>query len=284
MTNFLKNNLGYGVGLRRSHYDEVSEASAKMPDWFEIISENYMTYGGTPSQILDLLESKNVQVIPHGVGLSLGSIDPFNSEYIGLLKKLIARLDAPWFSDHLSFSSSNKHQYHDLIPILRNPETIKQIVERIKFIEDTFQKPFAIENISYYGESDHHTFTEVEFINKILKETNAYLLLDINNVYVNSKNLDFSAEDYIDELNTERVIQIHLAGHWDRGDMLIDTHGDWVTNEVWDLYSYFLKKHQREVSTLIEWDHELPSYSDLLKEAEKAKKTAHLALGVFDEK
>lgn len=271
-------NLGYGIGLRRSHFNEILSPNSNLPDWFEIISENYMTYGGKPKEILQYLKEKKIPIINHGVGLSLGSVDEFNKDYLVLLKDLLSATSSPWFTDHLCFSSTNKHQYHDLIPILRNEKTLEHIIDKIKFIEDYFQIPFAFENISYYGESNHNTLSEIDFINQILEKTNSYLLLDINNIYVNAENHHFDAHKYIDDLNIEKVIQLHLAGHWDRGDIIIDTHGDFVNDSVWDLYRYFIKKIGKEVSTLIEWDNEIPDYKTVLEEAAKAKKIANEVL------
>ncbi len=270
--------LGYGAGLRRSHFNEIL-SSQQFPDWVEIISENYMEYGGKPRQILQHLREKKIPIVAHGVGLSLGSLDPFNTDYIRALKELIAEYDIPWFSDHLCFSSSNRHQYHDLLPILKTAETLEQIADKIKWVEDCFQLPFAIENISYYGESTKHTMSELDFLNELLVKTSSYLLFDINNVYVNSKNLGHDPEEYIKNINHERIIQVHLAGHWDRGDVVIDTHGAPVPGPVWDLYAKFLKLRGKPVSTLIEWDNELPSYDVLLQEVDKAKELATNVLG-----
>jgi uncharacterized protein len=270
--------LGYGIGLRRAHYDEFLLRSAPMPDWIEIISENYMSYGGKPKAMLNFFLDKKIPIVAHGVGLSVGSGDDLNEDYCFKLNNLLEKINAPWFSDHLCFSSTLNHQFHDLIPILRNAETLKQLIHKIQTIQKKIKIPFAIENISYYAESSHHTMSEVDFLNEILKQTNTYLLLDINNVYVNSKNLNFSAEKYIDQLDTTKVIQIHLAGHFDQGKRLIDTHGALVTDEVWQLYHYFLRKEKREISTLIEWDNNLPSLDELMNECLKAKNLAELAI------
>lgn len=269
------NSIGFGIGLRRSHFGEILKSSENLPDWFEIISENFMNYGGKPREVLNYLKNQNIPLIAHGVGLSLGSVDPFDQNYLKQLKELIDEYKCPWFTDHLCFSSSFNHQYHDLIPILRNDETLKSIIDKIKYIEDYFQVPFGFENISYYGESSHNTIPEVEFISRILDKTESTLLLDINNIYVNEKNLKIDAKKYIDSLDLNRVGQVHLAGHFDRGDFIIDTHGDSVSDDVWDLYRYFLEKKGQEVSTLIEWDNELPDLNTVLKEALKAKKISH---------
>lgn len=273
-----KKNLGYGIGLRRPHFEDILKTNAQLPDWFEIISENFMTYGGKPKEVLKSLSSRNIPLVAHSVGLSIGSTDEFNDDFKASLKKLLEEYDTPWFSDHLCFSSTGKHQFHDLLPLLRTDKTLEAVIAKIKIIENYFERPFAIENISYYGESDHNTIEESDFLNEILSSTNSFLLLDINNIYVNSINHHFDAKSYLDRLDLDKVIQVHLAGHWDRGDLLIDTHGNFIDNSVWDLYSYFIKSVNSQVSTLIEWDNDIPSYTKLLAEANKAKTIALKAL------
>ncbi len=261
--------LGVGVGLRREHFDEIFK-SKRSPDWFEIVTENYMDFGGLPEEVLNKI-LKKFPVIPHGVSISLGALEPIDENYLFLLKKLLDHIDSPWFSDHLCLSSHGKIQYHDLIPVLKTDESIDVIVEKIKKIKEYTKRPFAIENISYYTESSFHTYDEVTFTNKILAKSDCLMLLDINNVFVNSKNLKFDPYEFINNLNLDRVVQIHMGGHWDRGDMLIDTHGDKICDEVWSLFEYTVKKIGRPVTTLIEWDNELPSYDELLNEADFAR-------------
>ena len=275
-------NIGYGMGLRRPHFADVLNSNSHLPDWFEIISENYMTFGGTPRKVLESLMDRNIPIVAHGVGLSLGSIDELNPDYISYLKELVNWLDVPWFSDHLCFSSSNQHQYHDLLPIMMTKETLEQISDRIKKIQDIFDRPFAFENISYYGISSHNEFQEIDFINELLHRTNSYLLLDINNVYVNSKNHNFDPWEYLSQVEKERIVQFHLAGHYDRGDIIIDTHGGEVCDDVWHLYQRYIKHIGREVATLVEWDHNLPNYAGILQQVDIARNLARKSLGLAD--
>lgn len=260
--------LGVGVGLRRQHFDQAVESYEG--DWFELISENFMTFGGRPRKTLERLKS-HYPLICHGVGLSLGSLDDFNEDYLSKLSDLLSFCDSPWFSDHLCISSSMNHQYHDLLPILRTEETVANIVDRIKRIQDFFQRPFAIENISFYSENKFNQLSEIEFINQILDKSDCLLLLDINNVYVNEKNLGINSLDFLHSLPSERVVQIHLAGHDDSGEVIIDTHGDEVCDDVWTLYEKYLKTIGRPISTLIEWDNNIPSFHKLNLEVVKAK-------------
>lgn len=264
------NFLGVGLGLRRQHFNDVLESTEGI-DFFELLSENFMSYGGTPRKIITHLRDKKVPMVAHGVGLSLGSTDPLDQEYISSLKELLDFVDAPWFSDHLSFASQNKVHFHDLIPVLRTDEAIQIISDRINKIQDIFERPFAIENVSYYAQASHHTMSEEEFINKLIDKTNCHILFDVNNVFVNASNHKFDAKKYIDSIPLDDVIQIHLAGHFDRGDLLIDTHGDFINDDVWELYKYTLTKAQRPITTLIEWDNDIPDYQTLKREALKAK-------------
>ncbi len=263
-------NLGFGIGLRRSHYNEILKSS-ELPDWFEVLSENVIDYGGKTKSVLDYLFEKNIPVINHGVGLNLGGPDDFDEGYLELLEAWINNYKPLWFSDHLCFSALKVHQYHDLLPIIKNEKSLGTITDKIKKLEDRFQIPFAFENISYYGESKYSQYSELEFINSILDKTESFLLLDINNIYVNEKNLNHNAQGFIDGIDLQRVIQVHLAGHWDRGDIVIDTHGSEVNEDVFELYKYFLKKRKAPVSTLIEWDNNVPSLAAVMAQAQKAK-------------
>lgn len=268
--------LGVGIGLRRAHYEDLLQSKDEV-DWLEIISENFMDFGGYQRDILEQV-SQRWPIISHGVGLSLGTMDPFPEDYLTKLRTLLERINAPWFSDHLCFSSFGGNHYHDLIPLLRTEESVKHVVKRIREIQDYFKRPFAIENISHYTESKHHTMSEIEYLNRVLRESDALLLLDINNVYVNATNHGFDPYDFLDKIDSNRVIQIHLAGHFDRGDILIDTHGAKVTAEVWKMYEYFVEKAGRPITTLIEWDNDLPSFQTLLEEVKAAKSILHKSI------
>lgn len=261
--------LGVGVGLRRAYFDSVFSTSRRI-DWLEIVTENFMDFGGRPRRVLEKAKDR-WPVSCHGVGLSLGSVDPLRDDYLDSLKRLVEFADVPWFSDHLCFSSANGHYYHDLIPLLRTGEVVEHVADRMKRVMDAINRPLAIENISYYADSRHNQLAEAEFIDQVLRRSGGWLLLDINNVYVNSRNFGGDPREFIDALPLDRVVQVHLAGHWDRGDVVIDTHGDRVCEEVWDLFGYFLGKAGRPVSTLIEWDNDLPRFDELLDQADRAR-------------
>jgi hypothetical protein len=262
-------NLGVGVGLRRQHFDNVLSTQLDV-DWFEIISENFMQFGGKAQAVLEHIKSK-CPVIPHGLGLSLGDPFSFDLDYAQNLKSLMDDLNPPWFSDHLCFSSFEKVHYHDLLPVLKTEESLDLISEKIFRIQDYFKRPFALENISYYWNSPDHAMGESEFISRLIEKTKCYLLLDLNNVYVNSRNFKFDPLVEVEQLPLHSVIQIHLAGHTDLGDIVIDNHGAHICEEVLLLYQKCLRLMQRDVSTLIEWDYNIPSFNVLNSEVIKVK-------------
>ena len=247
-------NLGFGIGLRKKYFrDHISNHSTA--EWFEIIPENFLGSTGVYEQVLETLQLQNKPIVAHSLSMSLGCPDPLDKNFLRQLKHILKILKCPWFSDHLCFSSYKGIQYHDLLPSLRTKETLNLICDKIKQIQDFIpDHPFALENISYYVESEHHTISDNDFMAEIIERTGAYRLLDINNIYVNSLNFNTNASKYFDYVNPDKVIQIHLAGHWDRGDIVIDTHGGQIIKSVWDLYREFIKIAQRPVNTLIEWD------------------------------
>jgi uncharacterized protein (UPF0276 family) len=264
-------NLGVGVGLRRPHFDEVMQSHLDV-DWFEIISENFMQFGGKSQAVLDHLRSRDIPFIPHGLGLSLGDPFHFDLNYANLLKNFIDEFNPLWFSDHLCFSSIDKIHYHDLLPVLKTEESLKLIAEKISRIQDYFKRPFAIENISFYWNSPHHEMSESEFITRLISKTDCKLLLDLNNVYVNSRNFNFDPMNEILKLPLSSVVQIHLAGHTDLGDIVVDNHGARICDEVLALYRDTLVLLGRDVSTLVEWDYNIPSFAELNAEVIKVKK------------
>ncbi len=267
----MNNYIGVGIGLRRKHFRKAIENPSQV-DWYEILVENYMNFGGRPIQVLQELLNLDKPLIPHGVCLSLGDINPIDNTYIDKLEKLVKLTNPLWFSDHLCFSSNQKIHYHDLLPVLRTQESLDIICDKINFLQDKFSIPFALENISYYVETTYNKISEIDFINAIVEKTNCRLLLDVNNVYVNSKNFNFNAIKYIESLPIQNIIQIHLAGHSNDGPLIIDTHGDYVANDVWNLFEQTLQVCNRPISTLIEWDSNIPSFEVLVAEADKARK------------
>lgn len=261
-------NLGIGIGLRIPHYEAILSTLPPI-DWFEIISENFMVEGGKPLDILDRI-LEHYPVVQHGVSLAIGSPDPLDWDYLKKLKKLARHTKTPWFSDHLCWGRLPGAHYHDLLPLPYTQETILYVAERAKIVQDFLEIPFALENLSSYLAYRQDEMSEWEFYAAIVEKAGIYMMLDVNNIYVSSRNHGFNPYDYYKHLPLERVIQMHLAGHSDCGDYVLDTHDHPVRDEVWKLYGeiYPLTKG---VSTLLEWDDNFLSLEDTWKEALKAK-------------
>lgn len=260
--------LGIGVGLRPIHYDEIF-AEEPMIDWFEIISENYMVEGGKPLVMLDRILER-YPVVQHGVNLAIGSPDPLDWDYLTKLKALTRRTKTPWLSDHLCWGRLPGAHFHDLLPLPYTQEAIDYVAERARIIQDFLEIPFALENLSSYVAFNQDEMPEWEFYAAIIERAKIYMMLDVNNIYVSSRNHGFDVEHYIDSIPMDRVIQIHLAGHSDQGDYVLDTHDQPVREEVWQLYAKVWPRTQG-ASTLLEWDDHFVSFKETCREAWRAK-------------
>jgi len=261
--------LGVGVGLRRPHVAQVLSGAPGAVDWMEIISENYLAEGGIQRVHLEAVRQK-YRVVPHGVSLSIGGADAIDKAYLARLSDLVRRLDAPWFSDHLCWTGIGGIDVHDLLPMPYTERTLAHVVERVKRVQGEVRVPLALENASTYLEFRESEIPEHEFIAEVAERADCGILLDVNNVFVSAYNHGFDANAYIDAIPPDRVLQIHLAGHEDKGSYLLDTHSDHVRADVWDLYRRALRRCG-SVSTLIEWDQSIPAWSVLVAEAHKAR-------------
>ena len=265
----------FGIGLRRPHFHEIFENNDGV-DFLEIVSENFMNFGGLP---LDVLKKsiERFPVVMHGVSLSIGGLDPLNPDYLKRLKKLIELVKPPWFSDHLSYSSAHGVEYHDLIPLPFTREAVDHVVARIRQVQAITDVPFVLENPSYYAEMPGKEMSEAEFVREVVTEADCGLLLDVNNVYVNAVNHGYDPYAFLDEMPAERVLQYHIAGHDDSGDFLVDSHGSYIISPVYELYRHALDRIG-PAWTLIEWDNEIPSLDVLLEENRNVRKTARQVL------
>jgi len=268
--------LGFGLGLRTQHYQDILTRLPKV-DWFEILSENYLIPGGKPLYFLDKIR-ENYPLVMHGVSMSIGSIDALDQEYLKQLKTLARRIEPRWISDHLCWTGVSGLNMHDLLPLPYTEEAITHIVSRIKQVQDYLGRQILIENVSSYLTYTHSQMPEWEFITEIIERADCYLLLDVNNVYVSSVNHDFDPMDYLHALPVHRVAQIHLAGHFNEGSYIIDTHDAPIVDAVWSLYEKTLRRFG-EVSTMIERDDHIPPLEDLLAELNHARAIAHQTLG-----
>jgi uncharacterized protein (UPF0276 family) len=261
--------LGFGIGLRSVHFDHILKNSPPI-DWFEVLSENYLDTGGRPLYVLDQVAERYPLVL-HGVSLSVGSSDPLDFDYLDKLKALARRIEAHWISDHLCWTGVTGLNTHDLLPMPYTGQALRHTIERVKMIQDYLERPIALENASTYLEFAASTWPESEFLAAIAEEADCAILLDVNNVYVSSFNHGFDPQKYIDRIPPDRVMQMHLAGHTNKGTHILDTHSDYVIDTVWKLYRY---AHRRvgSVATLLEWDANIPEFDVVHGEALKARR------------
>ncbi len=261
-------NLGIGIGLRPAHYPEIFSQQPAI-DWFEIISENFMIDGGMPLTHLQRILER-YPVVQHGVSLAIGSPDPLDWDYLKRLKNLTRLTKTPWLSDHLCWGKLAGAHYHDLLPVPYTRAMISYIAERARIVQDYLEIPFALENVSSYADFIQNEMSEWEFYTAVIERADIAMMLDVNNIYVSSRNHGFDPMDYVRSLPLHRVIQIHLASHSNCGDYLLDTHDNYVCDEVWALYGHVYPL-THNASTLLEWDENFVSFQKTWDEALKAK-------------
>jgi len=271
-TNSEKPFLGFGLGLRTEHYDDIIEQKPEDIDWFEIISENFLTGGGKPAYYLDKIR-QDYPIIMHGVSMSLGSTDELDFVYLKQLKDLADRIEPAWFSDHLCWTGVDHKNTHDLLPLPYTEESIAHVADRIQQAQEYMGLPMLIENLSSYITYKHDTMTEWEFLSAIVERADCYILLDINNIYVSAYNHGFDPMEYIKNVPADRVWQHHLAGHENNGNLIVDTHDHPVIDDVWDLYR-LASEYLGPVSTMIERDDNIPPLNELIAELNKARDIA----------
>lgn len=265
---------GFGLGLRTEHYAafEAGVDAAVRPDWLEIISENYLVPGGPPLAHLERIRA-DYPLVMHGVSLSVAGPEPLDLAYLRDIKALADRLQPGWVSDHLCWSADAHSQLHDLLPVPLTRAALDHVGSRIAQVQDLLGRPLVIENVSSYVRFAADEMTEWDFLAQLLAATGARLLLDVNNVYVSGRNHGFDPLDYLNAIPVGCVAQIHLAGHEDRGDIVIDTHDHPVRPEVWALYGHALQRFGA-VPTMIERDDRIPPLPELLDELAIARRLA----------
>ena len=258
---------GVGIGLRVPHYHHILSRKPVV-DWFEIISENYMVDGGRPLQVLDQILDQ-YRVVQHGVSMYFGSAQPLNRDHLKRIKELTKRTKTPWLSDHLCWGSVDGRYTHDLLPLPYTFEAIRITAERVRQVQDFLEIPLAVENVSSYAEYHESEMTEWEFLNEVVHVADCGILLDVNNIYVSSQNHGFDPMDYVNSIPTERVAQIHIAGHSKFEKYILDTHDHPVLDPVWKLYEHAIERCG-PTATLLEWDDNIPSFEEVHAEALKA--------------
>ena len=263
--------LGFGLGLRTTHYEAIFDIKPAL-DWFEIISENFMVSGGRP--LANLMRIRNdYPMAMHGVSLSIGGTDALNDEYLRELKKLADRIEPVIISDHLCWTGVAGKNLHDLMPIPYTEEAIAHVADRVRQVQDFLGRQILLENVSSYVTFAQSEMSEWDFLRSIAQQADCHILLDINNIFVSAFNHGFEPIEYLMGIPVDRVRQFHLAGHENRGDIIIDTHDAPVSNPVWDLYAQACKRFG-PVSTMIERDDNIPPLDELLVELNHARKIA----------
>lgn len=261
--------LGIGIGLRIPHYRYILDNKPAI-DWFEIISENFMVDGGRPIEILEAV-LETYPVVQHGVALYFGSLEPYNPDQLRRLKRLTQKTKTPFLSDHLCWGSFDGTYSHDLLPLPYTPEAVRNTAERIRQVRDVVEVPVCVENVSSYLEFNDSVMTEWQFLCEVVEAADCGMLLDVNNVYVSSKNHNFDPIDYLANIPLDRVAQIHIAGHSVYDTHRLDTHDHPVCEPVWELYGYVVERIG-PTNTLLEWDAHIPSFEEVHAEALKARK------------
>ena len=259
---------GVGVGFRANHFEYIEQNKPDIP-WFEVLIDNYMMDAGSSLYYLE----KAAEAYPltfHGVGMSLGSTDQLNKDYLFKLKSLIKQFNPVYVSDHLCWTSVNGYHSHDLLPMPYTDEAIEVLVAHIKQAQNFLERRILLENASSYLTFKDSAMQEWEFLKIIVEEADCDILLDINNIYVSAVNHKMDAMAYLEHVPVERVKEMHLAGYTDMGTHLLDTHGEAVHEPVWKLYEQALNIFGA-IPTLIEWDNDIPGFDVLEAEARKAE-------------
>ena len=267
--------LGFGLGLRHQHYDEILNGNPPI-DWFEVISENYMLPGGQPLRMLDRI-CERYPVVMHGVSMSIASTAPPNFEYLQALKDLAERVEPKWMSDHLCWTGVHGKNLHDLLPIPYTKEALDHVVSRVQLVQDFLGRAIVLENVSTYVQFSNSEMTEWEFLSELSRRSGCWLLFDVNNVYVSAFNHGYDPLTFLNGIPADRVVQFHMAGHSHMGTHIIDTHDHPVCEDVWELYAAALERFGR-VSTMIERDDNIPPLDELLVEVARTREIAEKVL------
>jgi len=268
---------GVGLGLRWEFLEEVLDGPTHDIAFFEVSPENYLGRGGYYPSALERI-AERYPIVTHGLTLSLGAIAEPDARYLSALQAELTRLNPPWHSDHLCFSSAGERVLHELLPLKFSDENVRRVAERARRMQALLERPFAIENITYYVHPGQPEMTELEFLQQVLEQSHAHLLLDVNNVYVNAQNHDFDPYAFIAGLPLDRVLEIHVAGHrtLDSG-MRLDSHGQAVAPAVLELLEWTLER-TGPVPVLLERDNDVPELSELLREVAQLRELRSRAL------
>jgi len=267
----MKHIKGCGLGLRTEFLDDIHfDQKSFSPSWWEVTPENWINMPVWYREKFDQI-AEHTPFVAHGVSLSLGSNKKPKKKYLQELKTFLDTYNIKYYSEHISYSSYNNIQAHELLPVPLTNKMINLMSDNIKYVEDFLGRNISIENATYYH-SEPSSLSESDFINELLHKSGAKLLLDVNNVYVNSINHSYNAKKFIKSLDLDKVSYIHVAGHYfdDEVQMLIDSHGTKVNYDTWELLKYTLNKI--DVSPMIERDNNIPTLKVIKKEYDKMQK------------
>lgn len=260
-----------GVGYRKDFAgDWDARPDLLNPDFIEVAPENWMNVGGHWKKLFDKVLDR-YPLFTHGLSLSIGSPDPVDFHFLKEIKSFLDTTKARLYSEHLSFSRCGNAHMYDLLPIPFTEEAVRHVSQKIRQVQDFLERPLTIENVSYYS-SVAAELTELQFINAIVEESSCQLLLDVNNVYVNSFNHGYDARSFISRLPRDKVAYLHMAGHLRVDeDLIIDTHGEDIIDPVYDLFRFTLDWLGRPVPVLLERDFNIPLLSDIQSEIDRLR-------------
>jgi uncharacterized protein (UPF0276 family) len=260
--------LGVGLGYRQPLHGDIL-ANAERIDFLEVISDQYLYAAPDRHDLLYALRER-FPLVPHGVGLSIGTAGPLDADYVNRLAGVVAACGAPWFSDHLSFTKVPDTDVEQLMPLWFTEASLDAVCRNVNQLRSQIATPFLLENITYYFPIPDSQMTEAEFITRVLEETDTGLLLDVNNVWVNSVNHGFDPYEFLRSIPLHRTVQIHLAGGQVIDSLLVDTHSRPVQEPVWELLSYVLARAPVR-AILLEWDQDWPAFTQLLAHLDRAR-------------
>jgi len=256
---------GAGLGLRRAFLTEIIDSPAANVAFYEVAPENWMTLGGKLGKQFRAM-TERYPFVAHGLSLSIGSSDPLDETFVHALKKFMATHQIKFYSEHLSYCSHQGHLY-DLMPIPFTSEAVSHVAKRIQRVQTILEQKIAIENVSYYA-TPGQEMSEIDFFNAVVAEADCDVLLDINNIYVNSVNHGYDAENFLRTIPAQRVSYAHIAGHYvEAPDFLVDTHGADVIDPVWKLLAKAYELYG-VFPTLLERDFNIPALAQLMKEVD----------------
>ncbi|MCZ7583423.1 MAG: DUF692 domain-containing protein [Deltaproteobacteria bacterium] len=257
---------GFGLGFRFGLADQMLGAERSAADFVEIAPENYIGVGGRRARLIDAVRER-WPIVSHGLCGDFAGGMPFDLDYMRDLRTFLKRIGAQWYSDHLCFTNLRGAEMHELVALPFTDEAVKRAAARIRDVQDFLGMPVAVENVSAYGEMPGAEMTEADFVAEVVRESGGHLLLDVNNVYVNSVNFKFDPRAYIDRLPLDRVLEVHVAGYFQEApDLLLDTHAMPISDPVYDLFAYAMAKLPHRPPVLLERDGNFPPLAELESE------------------